>query len=419
MSRHELGGLGTTPKYDYRVEYLLPPTWVVQPPPGQHLARLEVSPVGEWCAEPNITSQWMFRQLTELAKGTSQASSYRRQESYFRHSQLFKETMHSYENEQGLQYREKPVHWDSEIAGSIIATVTQLQRELREAKDERQQAEDQAVDAKVHLRGAEDVDAQFRRDLFKSQDEMLEDQENARKYEKNCHEQAQVGNQSAPNWADQVRIQSLEEQLNDARQQQNQLHADHAPSAAEGQMAVQQSQTNEQLEALCAECDNLHAVIQKAVTYRDSARQANLKLQMQSLLDKASTATENSALREWCAKAEAEVDRLREENKILKQMSAEQESATATSAALRLLSFPTLSGMESGWVTQASPQLGGGMSGITMSERHPSLRWGKAPQRSLLGLSWDQLALPRFLPLGLDREGAMCFHQARIWGRPV
>ncbi len=45
-------------------------------------------------------------------------------------------------------------------------------------------------------------------------------------------------------------------------------------------------------------------------------------------------------------------------------MSEEQESATATSAALGPLSFPAFSGMESGLVTQASPQLGGGMSGL-------------------------------------------------------
>ncbi len=43
-----------------------------------------------------------------------------------------------------------------------------------------------------------------------------------------------------------------------------------------------------------------------------------------------------------------------------------QDEATATSAALGPLSFPTLNGMESGLITQASPELGGGMSGLSM-----------------------------------------------------
>ncbi len=131
-------------------------------------------------------------------------------------------------------------------------------------------------------------------------------------------------------------------------------------------MAVQQSQTDEQLEAQCAECDRLHEAVETAVANRNHARKANVQLQMQSLQDKANSTTESSALRAQCMKAEAEVAKLQVENEILKQISAEQEDAAATSATLRPLSFPTLSGMESGLVTQASPQLGGGMSGIGM-----------------------------------------------------
>ena len=43
----------------------------------------------------------------------------------------------------------------------------------------------------------------------------------------------------------------------------------------------------------------------------------------------------------------------------------------ATSAAVGPLSFPALSGMESGLATQASPQLGGGMSGLGMPRASP------------------------------------------------
>ncbi len=77
-------------KTNYMVEPLRPPMWVVHPPPGQHHARLTGAPVDEWCAEPNITSEWLFRQMTKLPKGTTQACSYQSQESYFRHSQQFK-----------------------------------------------------------------------------------------------------------------------------------------------------------------------------------------------------------------------------------------------------------------------------------------------------------------------------------------
>ncbi len=229
---------------NYRVEPLLPPTWVVYPTPGQHLASPEGAPVDEWLAEPNITLEQLFRQLTELAKCTSQACIYQSQESYFRHSQQFKQNMHSYEAEQGLQYRERPVHLDSEIEGSIIATVTNCSGSYERPKMH-DEGKDLEVDAKVHLRRAENEVAQLGRDLFKSQEEMLEAQGSATKYEKNYHEtlvqleRAQAGNQSAPNQADQVRIQSLEELLNNSHQQLNQLCAGHAPSAAEGQLAVQ------------------------------------------------------------------------------------------------------------------------------------------------------------------------------------
>ncbi len=52
---------------DYRVEPLRPATWVVYPPPGQHLATLEGVPVDEWPAEPDITPDELLRRLTVVA----------------------------------------------------------------------------------------------------------------------------------------------------------------------------------------------------------------------------------------------------------------------------------------------------------------------------------------------------------------
>ncbi len=60
-----------------------PPTWVVHPPPGQHLATLEGVSVDEWQAELDITPDELLRQLTVVARGTSQACSYHSQELYF------------------------------------------------------------------------------------------------------------------------------------------------------------------------------------------------------------------------------------------------------------------------------------------------------------------------------------------------
>ncbi len=129
---------------DYRVEPLKPPTWVVYPPPGQHLARLEGVSVDEWPAEPDITPDELLRRLTVMARGTSQACSYRSQESYFQNIQVVKETIQRYEEAQGLQYHERPVHLDRDLVGPIVATFAHHRRELHAAREERQVAWDRS-----------------------------------------------------------------------------------------------------------------------------------------------------------------------------------------------------------------------------------------------------------------------------------
>ena len=164
-----------------------------------------------------------------MARGTSQACSYRSQELYFQNFQVVKETIRGYEDAQGLQYHEKPVHLDRDLVGPILATFAHHQRELRVARDERQVAWDREVDAKVHRMENENQVAQLKRDLFKSQDAVREAQEQARRHEKAYHEtlvlfkQAQTADPAAANQADQIRIQSLETQLNHANQQLRQL----------------------------------------------------------------------------------------------------------------------------------------------------------------------------------------------------
>ena len=137
-------------------------------------------------------------------------------------------------------------------------------------------------------------------------------------------------------------------------------------------MAVQQSQTNEQLEALRAENAKLHTAIEQLAGERDCARQANMQLQLQSLNEKATLDADSNALRVWCLQAEAKVDELKGKIDMMKQKSGYRENAAITSAALGPLPFPTLSGLGSGLTTQASPQLKGGMSGLGVP-RAPTL----------------------------------------------
>ncbi len=127
---------------DYQVEPLMPPAWVVYPPPGQHLATLEGVSVDERPAEPDITPDELLRRLTAMAQSTSQACSYRSQESYFQNFQVVKETLRKYEDAQGLQYHKKPVHLDRDLVGPILAAFAHHQRELHTAIDERQMAWD-------------------------------------------------------------------------------------------------------------------------------------------------------------------------------------------------------------------------------------------------------------------------------------
>ncbi len=229
---------------DYRVEPLRPPTWVVYPPPGQHLATLEGVSVDEWHAEPNITPDELLRQLTMMARGTSQACSYRSQELYFQIIQVVKETIRKYEEEQGLQYHENPVHLDRDLVGPILATFAHHQRELRATRDERQTAWDREVDAKVHRREAENEVTRLRQELAKARENAIDTTQAAPLLEKLHHnalltwEQAETEDPAAGTQADRAYIQSLEAQLNDATQQLRQLRAERAPNAADGQIAV-------------------------------------------------------------------------------------------------------------------------------------------------------------------------------------
>ena len=169
---------------------------------------LEGVSVVEWHAETDITLDELLRRLTVMAQGTSQACSYQSQELYFQIIQVVKETLRTYEEEQGLQYNEKPVHLDRDLVGPILATFVHHQRELRMAKDAKQAVQDREVYAQIQRREAENQVAQLKRDLFGSQDAVCEAQETARRHEKAYHEtlvllkRAQTADLAAANQAD-------------------------------------------------------------------------------------------------------------------------------------------------------------------------------------------------------------------------
>ncbi len=101
---------------------------------------------------------------------------------------MVKETLRKYEDAQGLQYNERPVHLDRNLVGLILATFAHQQRELSAARDERQAAWDREVNANIHCSEAENQVSQLKHDLFKSQDTVHEAQETARGHEKAYNE---------------------------------------------------------------------------------------------------------------------------------------------------------------------------------------------------------------------------------------
>ncbi len=133
-------------------------------------------------------------------------------------------------------------------------------------------------------------------------------------------------------------------------------------------MAAQQSWTNEQLEALRADNAELHKAVERLASERDRTRRANVQLQLQSLTDKATLNTDSNALRARCLQDKAEVEELKGKIDIMEQRGGYRESPTITSATLGPYSYPALGGLGSGLTGQASPQLGGGMSGLGMPQ---------------------------------------------------
>ena len=76
-------------------------------------------------------------------------------------------------------------------------------------------------------------------------------------------------------------------------------------------MAVQQSQTNEQLKALLPENAEVHKAIAQLAAERDSARKAQGQLQFQTLNARAILDADSNTPKVRCLQAEAEVIELK------------------------------------------------------------------------------------------------------------
>ncbi len=388
---------------NYRVDPLRPPTWVVCPPPGRHLATLEGVQEDEWRAEPDITPEELLRRLTTMARGTSQACSHRSQELYFLMIQVFKETIKNYEDEQGIQYSENAINMDRDLVGPLIATFVHLQRELQVSRDSRQLAWDREVDAKVQRREAESREAQLKCDLEASQDEVFRAQETAREHEKKYHEtlvllkRAQAVDPATATAEDQAHIQSLETQLDDAIQQLDQLRAEHAPGVVDGLIAGHPSETDEQLEALRTENAVTHRALEEITADRDNLRKAHVQLRTEMLTEKAKQDTASSALEVKCLQAEAEVIELREKVATLERRGGYNVPPPTASATAGSHPQPAFGGRGSGLVAQVSPQPGRVMGGPT-TQAPSSMGRG---MRGMSGLAARQLLTPPSIGRGL------------------
>ncbi len=180
--------------------------------------------------------------------------------------------------------------------------------------------------------------------------ETLRAQETAREHEKDYHEtlvllrQARAADPTTASAEAQVRIQSLEAQLNDATQRLNQLHVERAPNAADGQMAVQQSEVNEQLEALHADNVAVHQALKEVTAERDSLRKAQVQLRTDALTEKAKQDIASNALEVRCLQAEAEVVELKEKLATMERRGGYHVSPTTASATAGSFSQPAFSG---------------------------------------------------------------------------
>ncbi len=85
-----------------------------------------------------------------------------------------------------------------------------------------------------------------------------------------------------------------------------------APNAADGQRAVQQSEVNEQLEALRAENVVAHKALEEITADRDTTQKAHVQQRIEALTEKAKQDAASSALEVRCLQAEAEVVELKE-----------------------------------------------------------------------------------------------------------
>ena len=159
-------------------------------------------------------------------------------------------------------------------------------------------------------------------------------------------------------------------------------------------MAVQQSEVNEQLEALRADIVAVHQALEEVTADRDSLRKAHVQLRTDALTEKAKQDVASNALEVRCLQAEAEVVELKEKIATMERRGGYHVSPTTASATAGSFSQPAFSGKGSGLVAQVSPQPGRVMSG-------PTTQAPLSLGRGMSGLAARQLLTPTSLGRGL------------------
>ncbi len=135
-----------------------------------------------------------------------------------------------------------------------------------------------------------------------------------------------------------------------------------------GRWLFSQFEANEQLEALCTANKAAHEAIAELAAERDSVRKACVQLRLETLTEKAKQEAASNTLEVRCLWAKAEVVELKEKIGVLERRGGYRVSPTTTSATLGPYSQPAFAGMGGGLPAQASPQLGGGMSELSVPQ---------------------------------------------------
>ncbi len=123
-------------------------------------------------------------------------------------------------------------------------------------------------------------------------------------------------------------------------------------------MAVQQTEINEQLEALRADNAAVQQALEEVIADRDNLRRSHVQLRAETLTEKAMQDAASSALEVRCLQAEAEVVELKDKLTTMERRGGYYVPSATASATVGSGFQPASGGRGRGLVAQVSPQPG-------------------------------------------------------------